>query len=106
MSNCLSFCWADVTPEQKANVDKALGDAQSSDEIGGAGLGDEKRARQQRDLDTHDRLARGAAEASRDALHDSGPGKGPGDYTVREARDRAAHTPPIAQRDAGREPEK
>lgn len=52
-------------------------------------------AKRQRELDAHDRMMmRGAAEASRDALHDNGPGKEPGAYTVQEARDRAAHTPP------------
>ena len=42
----------------------------------------------------HDReMAKGAAEASRDVLHDNTPGKERGEYTKREAIDRAAHTP-------------
>ena len=46
------------------------------------------------DLAWHDReMAKGAAEASRDALHDNTPGKERGEYTKREAIDRAAHTP-------------
>src|SRR5579885_2874254 len=54
----------------------------------------EKVARRQRDLDTHDRMvARAATEAARDTLHDSGPGRLPGEYTTHEARDRAHHTP-------------
>jgi hypothetical protein len=52
-------------------------------------------ARRQGALDLHDRLImRGAAEASRDALHDNGTKTAPGTYTTYEARDRAAHTPP------------
>ena len=42
-------------------------------------------------------VASGAADASRDALHDSAPPKDTGSYTVHEARDRAAHTPPLAR---------
>jgi hypothetical protein len=54
-------------------------------------------------LNEHDRLtARNAAHAARDALHDAGADFKPGAYTVWEARDRAAHTPSILDRDAPR----
>jgi hypothetical protein len=70
--------------------------------LGNGEVPPEKLARQQRDLDAHDRMiARAAAEAARDALHDNGPGRASGEYTVHEARDRAAHTPALT-----REPEK
>ncbi len=60
-------------------------------------------ASRQRELDTHDRLVmRGAAQSARDVLHDNGPGKEPGVYTIQEARDRAAHSAPVH----AREPEK
>lgn len=86
---------------QHGNLEKALADAQSSDAIAGASPADES-VKRQRELDAHDRLmAPSAAEASRDALHDNGPGKEPGACTVHEARDRAAHTPVLT-----REPEK
>jgi hypothetical protein len=78
---------------ERAKVDKALADTQLSAATADAAPADQSRKRR-RDLDAHDRLmAQGAAKASRDALHDSGPGKESGAYTVREARDRAAHTP-------------
>ncbi len=67
-------------------LEKALHKGEASTDIS---------ARRQQDLDIHDRLMlRGAADASRDVLHDNGPGKEPGAYTIHEARDRAAHTPP------------
>jgi hypothetical protein len=70
-----------------------MANVQWSDEISGAHE-EEPRRKRQRDLDGHDRMmARGAASASRDALHDIGPGRDAGEYTVFEARDRAAHTP-------------
>jgi hypothetical protein len=54
-------------------------------------------------LHEHDRLtARNAAHAARDALHDASADFNPGAYTVREARDRAAHTPSILDRDGPR----
>ena len=50
----------------------------------------------------HDReMAKGAAEASRDVLHDNTPGKERGEYTKREAIDRAAHTPGWHEREEG-----
>ena len=53
-------------------------------------------AKRQRELDAHDRMMmRNSAEASRDALHDNGPGKEAGAYTVQEACDRAAHAPAV-----------
>jgi hypothetical protein len=75
---------------QLSAVDKALKQGEASSAINA-----EQQANRQRDLNTHDRMARGAAEASRDVLHDCGPGKEPGAYTVHEARDRAAHTPAV-----------
>ena len=88
-----------MTPEEKERVERAITDAQSSDDIAG-GQQRELQVRRQGELDWHDRLmARGAANASRDALHDGNSGKQPGDYTVYEARDRAAHTPHISVRD-------
>jgi hypothetical protein len=91
-----------MTPEEKARTEQAMADAQRSDEISGAQENEQKWKRQ-RELDGHDRLiARGAAMAARDVLGDGGPGKEPGAYTVHEARDRAAHTPPASTR----EPEK
>jgi hypothetical protein len=57
---------------------------------------EDKRKRQQREeeLAQHNRqVARDAAHASRDVLHDSAPDTEPGAYTTHEARDRAAHTP-------------
>jgi hypothetical protein len=91
-----------MTDDEQARADQARADAQWSEEISGAKPDDEMRRRRRRELDAHDYLmAHGAAEAARDALHDSGPGKEPGAYTVHEARDRAAHTPSLA-----REPEK
>jgi hypothetical protein len=52
------------------------------------------------DLAWHDReMAKGAAEASRDLLHDNTPGKERGEYTKREAIDRAAHTPGLHERE-------
>lgn len=84
---------------QHGNLEKALSDAQSSDAVGGAAPADES-VKRQRELDAHDRLmARSAAKASRDTLHDSGAGKEPGVYTVHEARDRAAHTAPAGTRE-------
>lgn len=60
--------------------------------------GKDARARAQRDLDTHDRMMKSrAADAARDTLHNSTPFEEPGSYTIYEARDRAAHTPPIAR---------
>ena len=54
----------------------------------------ERKRRTAEDLAWHDReMAKGAAEASRDVLHDNTPGKERGEYTKREAIDRAAHTP-------------
>jgi hypothetical protein len=54
----------------------------------------ERKRKAAEDLARHDReMAKGAAEASRDALHDNTPGKERGEYTKREAIDRAAHTP-------------
>ena len=51
-------------------------------------------------LARHDsEMAKGAAEASRDALHDNTPGKERGEYTKREAIDRAAHTPGLHERE-------
>jgi hypothetical protein len=44
-------------------------------------------------------MAKGAAEASRDALHDNTPGKERGEYTKKEAIDRAAHTPGLHERE-------
>lgn len=84
-----------MTPEEKERVEQTLADGAASDE--GAGFNDrEQKAKRQRALDGHDQLmARGAAEASRDALHDNGPGKRRGQYTVAEARDRAGHVTPL-----------
>jgi hypothetical protein len=57
-------------------------------------------ARSRESLDAHDRMmSRGAAEAARDALHDSVPDSRPGAYTTHEARDRAGHTPPLQDRE-------
>jgi len=54
----------------------------------------ERKRKAAEDLAWHDReMAKGAAEASRDVLHDNTPGKERGEYTKREAIDRAAHTP-------------
>src|SRR5664280_10625 len=47
-------------------------------------------------------MARGAAEASRDVLHDNTPGKERGEYTKREAIDRAAHTPGWHEQSGGK----
>jgi hypothetical protein len=70
----------------ESRLQAALQQTESSANIG---------ARRQRELDAHDRLLmRGAADASRDALHDNGPGLEPGTYTKQEARDRAAHAAP------------
>ena len=82
---------------QMSAVDKALKQGETSSAINA-----EQQANRQRDLNTHDRMARGAAEASRDVLHDCGPGKEPGAYTVHEARDRAAHTPAVHSTDRQR----
>jgi hypothetical protein len=91
-----------MTPDQKGRVDQALADAQWSDEISGA-QEKEQRGRRQRELDAHERLmAHDAASASRDVLHDNGPGRDPGEYTVHEARDRAAHTPAAPAREPER----
>jgi hypothetical protein len=60
----------------------------------------ERKRKAAEDLAWHDRqMASGAVEASRDALHDSTPGKKPGEYTTKEARDRAAHTPGLHERE-------
>lgn len=60
----------------------------------------ERKRKAAEDLAWHDRqMANGALEASRDALHDSTPGKNPGEYTTKEARDRAAHTPGLHERE-------
>ena len=60
----------------------------------------ERKRKAAEDLARHDReMAKGAAEASRDALHDNTPGKEPGEYTKREAIDRAAHTPGLHERE-------
>ena len=84
---------ADPSPQEQARIDKALAQSENSLAAG------ERR----RELGEHDRLmAQRAAEAARDTLHDSGPGKEPGAYTTREARERAAHSPPLP----GREPER
>ena len=86
-----------MKPEERERVGQALLAAQASEEIAEA-LEIQRRGQQRRDLDAHDRLmASRAAEASRDVLHDSTPLKEPGSYTVYEARDRAAHTPPLAR---------
>ena len=54
----------------------------------------ERKRKAAESLAWHDReMAKGAAEASRDVLHDNTPGKERGEYTKREAIDRAAHTP-------------
>jgi len=91
-----------MTNDEQERVEQAQADAQWSEEISGADSPNEKRRRRQRELDGHDYLtAHGAAEAARDALHEGGPKKEAGAYTVHEARDRAAHTPSIAK-----EPEK
>ena len=83
-----------VQEQQEGAVGKALQQSESSAEVS---------AKRQQELDAHDRMVmRGAAQASRDALHDNGPGKEPGAYTAQEARDRAAHTPGLHQM----EPEK
>ncbi len=86
-----------MTPEERERIGQALLAAQSSEEIAEA-QEMQRRGQQRRELDAHDRLmAARAAEASRDVLHDSTPFKEPGSYTVHEARDRAAHTPPVTR---------
>jgi hypothetical protein len=86
-----------MTNDEQARVEQANADAAWSEEISGAHQEDAKRRQRRRELDAHDHvMAHGAAEAARDALRDSGPGKTPGAYTVHEARDRAAHVPSIA----------
>lgn len=63
----------------------------------------ERREQSQRELDEHDRImTRSAAHAARDTLHDVSAGQKPGAYTTYEARDRAAHTPSILERDGPR----
>ncbi len=91
----------DMTPEERERIGRALDGALLSDEL--SGLPESERVAQRREsLDFHDRMmASKAADAARDALHDSASLKEPGGYTVHEARDRAAHTPSIA-----REPER
>jgi hypothetical protein len=60
----------------------------------------ERKRKAAEDLAWHDReMAKGAAEASRDVLHDNTPGKERGEYTKREAIDRAAHTPGLHERE-------
>jgi hypothetical protein len=60
---------------------------------------EERRARRERELSEHDRVAaRNAAHASRDTLHDASAWQEPGAYTTEQARDRAAHTPSILER--------
>jgi hypothetical protein len=63
----------------------------------------ERKRKAAEDLAWHDReMAKGAAEASRDVLHDSTPGKERGEYTKREAIDRAAHTPGWHEQSGGK----
>jgi hypothetical protein len=64
----------------------------------------EQRRRSEREISEHDRvMARNAAHASRDTLHDASAGQQPGAYTTEQARDRAAHTPSLLEtRDAPR----
>lgn len=63
----------------------------------------EQRRKSERELSEHDRIiARNAAHASRDTLHDASAWQEPGEYTIQEARDRAAHTPSILDRDGPR----
>jgi hypothetical protein len=84
-----------MTPEEMERTEQATANAQWSDDISGA-QEKERKWERQRELDGHDRLMAGAAaSASRDALHNGAAGKNPGDYTVYEARDRAAHTPSV-----------
>src|ERR1039457_3980351 len=71
--------------------------AESATRVNGEHVKDEDKERKRKaaeDLAWHDReMAKGAAEASRDVLHDNTPGKERGEYTKKEAIDRAAHTP-------------
>jgi hypothetical protein len=63
----------------------------------------ERKRKAAEDLAWHDReMAKGAAEASRDVLHDNTPGKERGEYTKREAIDRAAHTPGWHEQSGGK----
>ena len=65
----------------------------------------ERRRKGERDLSEHDRMvARDAAHASRDTLHDVNAGQEAGAYTTEQARDRAAHTPSLLDRDGPRTP--
>jgi hypothetical protein len=91
---------ADMTQDEKEKMERAMADAEWSDDVSTA---QEREGRRQRErgLDAHTRLiASRAVDASRDALHDSAPLQKPGAYTVHESRDRAAHVPSLA-----REPE-
>ncbi len=56
----------------------------------------EQRRKSEREISEHDRvMARNAAHAARDTLHDANAGQQPGAYTTEQARDRAAHTPSL-----------
>jgi hypothetical protein len=84
-----------MTPEQQERIEQTLADGAASDEDTGS-AGREQKAKRQRALDGHDQLmARGAADATRDALHDNEPGTRRGQYTTAQARDRAGHVPPL-----------
>lgn len=53
----------------------------------------EQRRKSEREISEHDRvMARNAAHASRDTMHDASAHQQPGAYTTEQARDRAAHT--------------
>lgn len=67
---------------------------------------EERREKAARDLSGHDRMVtRSAAHAARDTLQDASAHHEPGAYTTYEARNRAAHTPSILDRDGPRDRE-
>jgi hypothetical protein len=84
-------------PDEEERDGQGATAAPADDNAAGTQESERKRQRR-RDLDAHDRMmARRAADAARDTLHDSTPFEQPGSYTVYEARDRAAHTPSLAR---------